>query len=99
MEVGAVGIGLGRMVILLYQVADDIPPLTEQTEESRDELHILLVAVGCAIMETDSIVLVNGTDDVVEELRILRCLLQHHLTMVFQHVAERCHAQGTEQPL
>ena len=98
MIVGAVGIGLGRLAILLHQVANDVPALAEQTEESRNELHLHLVAVGCAIMETDSIVLVNGTDDVVEELRILRCLLQHHLTMVFQFVAKRSHAQGTEQP-
>ena len=49
-------------------------------------------------METDSIVLANGADDVVEVLCILRCLLQHHFTMVFQHVAERSHAQGAEQP-
>lgn len=98
MIVGAVGIGLGRLAILLHQVANDVPALAEKTEESRDELHILLVAVGCAIMETDSIVLVNGADDVVEVLCILWSLLQHHLIVVFQFVTKRSHAQGAEQP-
>ena len=98
MIVGAVGIGLGRLAILLHQVANDVPALAEQTEESRNELHLDLVAVGCAIMETDSIVLVNGADDVVEVLCILWSLLQHHLIVVFQFVTKRSHAQGAEQP-
>ena len=75
MIVGAVGVGLGFVPILLHQVADDIPALVEQTEKSWDELHLHFVTIGCAVMEPDGIVLVDSLDDVVEVLRIFGCLL------------------------